>query len=106
MRETKESVNKQIHKEWANANMETELECREFARNWMNQVRLRDLVGELQRLEAVSRRRIALFQAWQKEPDRSAERVTALFAQLEKNEGAIADELAFMREKLGWVVAS
>lgn len=76
-----------------------------FYRAWMNRVRTKDLIQNLADLEAYARRRADWLIHYCKPHPLLSEPAVKVFQAFEAQERKLVAHFAFMREKLGWVLA-
>ena len=76
-----------------------------FYRTRMNRVRTKDLVHNLADLEAYARQRADWLMHYCKPHPLLSEQAIRVFQAIEQQERKLVGQFAFMREKLGWVLA-
>lgn len=76
-----------------------------FHRAWMNRVRTKDLIQNLADLEVWTRQRADLLTHYCKPHPLLSEQAVKVFQAIETQERNMIVQFAFMREKLGWVLA-
>lgn len=76
-----------------------------FYRAWMNRVRTKDLIQNLAELEAYARQRADWLIHYCKPHPLLSEQAVRVFQAIEQQERKLVEQFAFMREKLGWVLA-
>jgi hypothetical protein len=75
-----------------------------FYRDWMNNVRTRDLIKDLGELEEMARKRADWLTFYCKPHPQLPERLVELFQIMEQHERNLVEKFAFMGAKLGWVL--
>ena len=75
-----------------------------FYRAVMDGVRLKDVIGDLNRLEGLLQKRAGIFHACQKGREFTAKEQVEMFAALETDEQAIVKRLKILQEKLRCVI--
>jgi hypothetical protein len=93
-----------VAREWAEADMETELEARKFYRALMDRRRLMDLADDLKALEAYAQERTRYFAACQQVREFSHPQLRQMFQTLEQDQQALSGKFRALYEKLGWVL--